>query len=296
MKRAGFAFLALLWAVLACGQAAERPPAPEAPAFGNEQPVTVQGYDGVLMEPFLSRDGRYLFFNNSNDPAAETDLHYAERVDDLTFRYLGEVPGVNSPKMDAVASMDASGNFYFVSLRNYFTTFSSIWAGRWMDGRVVDVQLVAGVSPRQMGVINFDAEISADGEWLIFVDGRFTNGSVPQTADLVLARRRGGRFERLPDSDRLLAAVNTPEGLEYAPATTADGLTLFFTRLPADLSGLPVIMMSVRQSLEAPFSEPVAVPGITGFAEAPTVSPDGRRLYYHRRQGAGFALYTVSRP
>jgi hypothetical protein len=43
------------------------------------------------MEPFITRDGRYLFFNNSNDPSVNTNLRYAERIDDLTFKYKGEV-------------------------------------------------------------------------------------------------------------------------------------------------------------------------------------------------------------
>jgi len=43
------------------------------------------------MEPFITRDGRYLLFNNSNDPLVDTNLHYAERIDDLTFAYRGEI-------------------------------------------------------------------------------------------------------------------------------------------------------------------------------------------------------------
>ena len=38
------------------------------------------------MEQFVSRDGRYLVFNDRNDPGLNTELHYAERIDDLTFR------------------------------------------------------------------------------------------------------------------------------------------------------------------------------------------------------------------
>jgi hypothetical protein len=49
--------------------------APSWAAFENPQPVTVTGYSGDLMEPFLSRDGQILFFNNRNPPAEQTDLH-----------------------------------------------------------------------------------------------------------------------------------------------------------------------------------------------------------------------------
>ena len=66
------------------------------------QPITIAGYSGSAMEPFISPDGRYLFFNNSNDPGVNTNLQFAERTGKLTFRYLGELPGVNSAVLDAV--------------------------------------------------------------------------------------------------------------------------------------------------------------------------------------------------
>ena len=44
----------------------------EYTAFGNPQRVTIQGYNDHAMEPFITRDGRYLFFNNLNDPAVNT--------------------------------------------------------------------------------------------------------------------------------------------------------------------------------------------------------------------------------
>jgi hypothetical protein len=42
--------------------------AAQAPAvrgeFANPQRVTIRGYDGDAMEPFLTRDSKYLFLNN----------------------------------------------------------------------------------------------------------------------------------------------------------------------------------------------------------------------------------------
>jgi hypothetical protein len=86
--------------------------------FRDPKPVTIRGYSGQAMEPFLTRDGRYLLFNNSNDPATDTDLQYAERVDDGTFDYRGKIRGANSAALDAVPSMDREGNLYFVSTRS----------------------------------------------------------------------------------------------------------------------------------------------------------------------------------
>src|SRR5919201_5647869 len=124
--------------------------APEYHAFSAPQRVAIRGYSGEAMEPFISRDGRYLFFNNRND-ARDTNLYYAERVDDVTFDYRGELKGANSPVLDAVPSMDSEGNFYFISTRSYFQTLSTLYRGRFRAGVVTEVELMAGVSLRRAG-------------------------------------------------------------------------------------------------------------------------------------------------
>src|ERR671926_14237 len=51
-----------------CGPQRSLEPAPaQYHGFGTPQRVTIRGYDGEAMEPFITRDGRYLFFNNRND-------------------------------------------------------------------------------------------------------------------------------------------------------------------------------------------------------------------------------------
>ncbi len=87
--------------------------------YGAPQRVTISGYAEDAMEPFISRDGRYLLFNNLNDPSVNTDLHFAERVDDNTFRYRGKLSGVNTTALEGVPTMDGSGTLYFVSPRSY---------------------------------------------------------------------------------------------------------------------------------------------------------------------------------
>jgi hypothetical protein len=39
-------------------------------AFQTPEDVSIAGYDGEAMEPFLTRDRRYLLFNNRNEPPA----------------------------------------------------------------------------------------------------------------------------------------------------------------------------------------------------------------------------------
>ena len=101
-----------------------RPPA--FTEFSNPEMVQILGYDdndgnsNDAMEPFISRDGNYLFFNSSN-AAPTTSLFWATRINDVTFQYQGEMGGeVNSSgPLDAVASMDSNGIFYFITTRSY---------------------------------------------------------------------------------------------------------------------------------------------------------------------------------
>lgn len=94
--------------------------------FQSPAPVTILDCDGDAMEPFLSRDGAILFFNNRNDPPDQTDLHWAERIDDLTFRYRGRIEGANSAHLDDVPTMARNGRFCFVSPRAYEQTLATL--------------------------------------------------------------------------------------------------------------------------------------------------------------------------
>jgi hypothetical protein len=67
------------------------------PEFAAPQPVTITGYSGDAMEPFLTRDGSILIFNNLNDPPSETDLYWTERIDDLTFAYRARTHRPSTP-------------------------------------------------------------------------------------------------------------------------------------------------------------------------------------------------------
>src|SRR5262245_25212728 len=69
----------------------------KAASFTDLQAVTITGHNQDAMEPFLTRDGKMLFFNNSNAPTVNTNLFWATKVDDLTFLLRGEIGGVNGP-------------------------------------------------------------------------------------------------------------------------------------------------------------------------------------------------------
>jgi hypothetical protein len=273
------------------------PPPAEAPvqstsdAFQNPQRVIIEGYNDDAMEPFLSRNGKYLFFNNLNEPSVNTNLHWAERIDDLHFKYRGELKGVNTPALEGVPSMDRDGNFYFVSNRSYDQTASTLYRGKFADGVITGVELVPGVSLAKPGIVNFDAEISADGNTLYFVESEFSPFGQPKSARILIARRNGNTFIRDSASAAIMQAINA-DALNYAPATSASECEIFFTRVGPQG---PAIYGSQRADKSKPFQAPLRLAAITGFAEAPTLSSDEKSLYFHKKDGGHFVLYRVTR-
>jgi hypothetical protein len=293
---------ACLVAVALCGAGCAADASPDgfsdalaSSLYGDPQPVAIEGYSGDAMEPFLARDGRYLFFNNSNHPSVDTNLHYAERIDDLRFRYLGEVRGANTTALDAVATMDRRGNFYFLSLREHETTRDSIFRGRLRDGALFNIEAVSGISRKKPLSINFDVDISPDGERMYVVDGRFDLLWVlgPKAADIVIADRRGDGFVPAPDSAAMLRKVNT-DALEYAPSISSDGRTLLFTRLRRRLGAKPAIFVAQRDDPTRPFGPAHRLVELEGFVEATTFSVDERGIYYHKKDGDRFVLYRAT--
>jgi hypothetical protein len=279
------------WAVVALLVLANPRVASAAAAdFAKPEAVVILGYDDHAMEPFITRDGRYLLFNNSNEIPAETDLHIAERIDDRTFQYLGRLEGANSPDLDGVPAMDSAGNIYFVTLRSYARDLTTIYRGRLEKGVVTDVVPLTTLTRGIPGQLNFDVDVSSDGSVMYFVDGLFSGGPVPVAADLAVAiRGADGIFRRVTGDG--LDAVNT-SALEYAAAISNDGLELFFTRI---VNGTPGIYRAIRATPSAPWGTAKRVDAITGFVEAPALSPSGNALYYHARRGDRFVIERVTR-
>lgn len=263
--------------------------------------MTIEGYTQDAMEPFVSPDGQYLFFNSSNS-IAPTNLYYATRIDDVTFQFQGEIAGANVSgpgALTAVPSMDINNIFYFISNRSYAQTFSTIYSGTFSNGSLSNIALVQGVSKDKLGDVNFDQCISPDGGTLYFVDGVFSGGaSVPAAATIAIAKRNGDHFRRLKNSARIMRKINTHD-LNYAPDISKSQLEFFFTRIPIQNSQPkppPIIYTATRSSTSKPFGEPRRIEAISGFAEAPALSPDEKSLYFHLQVSGTFVIYRVTRP
>lgn len=287
----------LLSAMLAAGACTsvsrQGTPAPEAvdSTFRDPREVVIHGYRGDAMEPFVTRDGQWLLFNSANLPGIDTDIHVARARDPLNFDYVGPLYAANSLVLDAVPTVDTLGNLYFVSVRSAERFGMTIHRARFANGEAGGAQLVAGL-PRGVDITLFDVEISADGETLYYANGIYRGRAWPDYADLFVARRRGDSFLRDPESPRLFAAINTDQALEYAAAISADEREIFFTRLSGKR---PAIYRATRAERTDPFGAPARIAAIEGFVEAPSLSADGRTLYYHLQEGRRYGIHRVVR-
>jgi hypothetical protein len=283
--------LAATIAVLLCVALPARAQDPGPAAFDKPQPVVIEGYGGHAMEPFLSRDGTMLFFNNLNEPSVNTDIHYAVRTGTLAFRYKGLVGGVNTEKnLEGVPSLDRSGTFYFISPRAYGMHSTTIFTGKFREGSVTDVKQVQGdLSPGKLFWFNMDSEISADGNTLYSTDNRtLPFGKIPDRSDFFIARKTAsGTFRRDEASAAIMKNVNAPGMMQYAASISGDELTLYFTRL--DRRKLTTgIYVATRPRRDAAFGPPQRIESITGpLVEAPAVTPDGCGIYFHRKGADG---------
>jgi hypothetical protein len=269
----------------------------ESDLYVNPEPVVLLGYEGSAMEPFISPNGQYLFFNNENDPKTDTNLYWARRTGKLAFRSLGELPGVNSPSLDAVASVDIAGHFYFTTMRDYDRTMNSIYTGDFDENGVRDVRPLSGdIGPKVPGAVNMDVGISPDGQTLYISRAViFPGAPAPRKSELMVARLRNGAFDLLPDSAAIMKNINTG-ALQYAPCISADGRELYFTRASLR-AGRPSlrIMVATRASVDRPFGEPRVLRALSGFVEAPSISLDSKEMFFHRKAGDRFKIYRAER-
>ena len=295
LRRRLVCMLPVLAMLAACGSSSSPQQVSNYTAFSNPELVTVTSYSGDIMEPFISRDGTTLFFN---DNGTNKDIYYATYVNNTTFQYAGPISAINTSAVEGTPTMDVNNKFYYISTANYSPpTYDTLYSGTWNGSTVTGSAALPGLAITTPGFVNFDVEVSPDGSTLYFDDGDFSGGkSFPDTADIAIAVDSGSGFARIPNSSTIMANVNTAD-LEYAPAISADGLELFFTRLDLNSMGTG-IYRATRADAGSPFGTPQLVSAITGFVEGPALSPDEKSLYYHRLNSSSgiFELYRVTRP
>jgi|JI10StandDraft_1071094.scaffolds.fasta_scaffold76710_3 hypothetical protein len=267
------------------------------PTFGAEIPVSINGLTFDAMEPFLSNDENTLFFNSLN-AGGNTNLYYAERVDDSTFNYIGLLNGTvdtSANHLDAVASMDSTNRFYWVSLRNYPTIFENLHSGLFNGTTISNVKRVYGnFNIPTLGWIIMDAAVSYQSVQLYYCNAffDFVNNScgagIPCSASIGVAQKiNDSTFNKLANTDAIFALINDTNYLVYAPQVSHDGLELYFTRLLKNTFNTQVCV-AVRNNINDSFSSPQVIHQNNGFApEGPTINANKTKLYYHQKDGIG---------
>ncbi len=270
--------------------------------FSNEQKVEIIGYTGDAMEPYISRDEKYLFFNEHQGENSK-ELYYAEKIDNLTFQYKGKVQGVNSPEVDGNPTMDSKNNFYFITTRDLSSgDFDTLYTGVFKDGVVENLNKVKGtINIDKKMWINMGVEITKDGNTMYTSNARFKIGNnFPSEGNIRLAIKEGDEFNIPNNEQEILKNINTDYAIEYAGEVSDNGLELFYSQVT--LSKPPVFKLysAKRSSIDKPFEIPeyIAEPfknNKYAFVEGPTLSPNGKRLYYHKLDKEKFSIFMLTR-
>ena len=264
------------------------------PSFGPEIDVAIDGLTFDAMEPFISTDGEYLFFNNLND-GVNTRLYYATKTTDSTFNFVGELNGSNQnppPHLDAVADMDSLNNFYWTSTRDYPADLDNLFHGKFNAGNITSIGRVRGdFNKSTPGWLVMDHGVSYDGQFLYYNNARFdeTNCQGPCETELGIAQRvNDSTFNKIAGSNSILQSINNTDFIYYAPCVSSDNLELYYTRYPKgtiSISTLFEICVAVRDSPTGVFSSPTVLFSelIGNLIEAPTLTANKQVIYYHRK-------------
>lgn len=276
------------------------------PSFGPEKDVNIVGLSFDAMEPFISADGNYLFFNNLND-GINTKLFYATRIDDSTFTYIGELAGSNQitiPHLDAVADMDSYSNFYWTSTRAYPNELDNLFRGTFNSGGVFNIARVQGdFYMNTSGWLVMDHSISLNGEYLYFNNARIESQNCQGVCETFIGVARKldtTTFNKLPNSNQILETINNANYIYYAPCISADNLEFYYTRY---LKGTITpstkfeICVAVRKDSLDNFSDPKVLfsETILNLIEAPSLTVDKRVLYYHKKVGNSYKIVMRNR-
>ncbi len=269
--------------------------------FSNERRVTIVGYDADAMEPFVTKEGRYLLFNSS-EQIGNKDLFYAEFVDDTTCIFRGEIAGVNTAAVEATPSLDAAGEFFFMSTRELNRTGVTLFRGEFSDGTVHNVRTLSGTANvTEPYWINMGLSVDETGETLLISNAKFTtDGRFDFAGNIRLALRQGDVFDLSAESERVLSTINTSDAAQYAAELSVDGKEIFYSEVRAGTPPRFGLCYALRATRSEPFGRPLCIeePFVGdpfAVVEAPTLSQDGKHLYYHKRVDGKFAIFMLER-
>jgi Tol biopolymer transport system component len=187
--------------------------------------ITLSGGDWSDLDPFVSPDGKHLFFvTTRGKPTADgqknMDIWQADRDGEDWVRPR-PVENVNSDAKEGSPTVAGDGTLYFFSDRDGEPGTNALYVSKLVHGKyTAPVKLPPNINSDASDTSPF---ITPDGGTLLFYStraGGFGN------ADLYVAHKIKTGWN---EPRNLGPQVNTPES-EYNPALSPDGRTLFFGR------------------------------------------------------------------
>lgn len=188
--------------------------------------VTAFSGGGFDKEPYLSPDGRRLYFASTRPYPGKDTTGRGEKYDLFLVERTGEswgsarpIPEVSSPDYDNYPAVAANGNLYFASHR-VPARRNDIFVAPSVSGRYETPRLVMSLNTEGTDA---DPFVAPDESYLIFSSDRPGGAG---SGDLYVSVRRNGGWTT-PVS--LGPLVNTDD-YEYTPWVTSDGRWLYFSR------------------------------------------------------------------
>ena len=294
-----FVFIALTFLFVKCNNDSGTNADGTDPGFRNVQQVSIIGYSGNIRNPFISKDDKYLFFNGTTN---NYNIYYAEKVDDITFTFKGELQGVNSSAGETNPTMDADNNFYFISNRDLDSTHNAtIFAGIFNNGTVSNLHKVNGtINSPNFHNVNLDVNVSSDGNTLFTTNVMFNEDFHDYKTDINFALKNADDFNIPDNMSDFLININTQKSNASYAEISSDGLELFYSQFTIPANGSPKLCYAKRKNIDLPFSAPVLITepykaDSIAFIYAPTLSGNGKKLYYQKSISRNDRLYMISR-
>ncbi len=201
-------------------------------------------------------------------------------------------PSVNTSSRDGLSCTSADGlSLFFASQRSgghggwdlWFTTRATT-EDPWEDP--VNLGPTVNSSSWETG-----PDISEDGLKLFFQ----SNQPGGQGAQDIWVTMRSNITDTWDPPVNLGSPVNS-SGDEVGPSSLTDGSTLFFSSSRSGGYGGDDLYVATRQTLSAPWDAPVNLGATvnTGSTDrAPSISSDGRMLFFHSNRPGGHGLYDL---
>jgi hypothetical protein len=181
------------------------------------------------LEPFLSADGRRLYFasnrpkNATDSAASDFDIWFVERSSPGGAWSAPKNPGapVNTPGDEFYPSLTTTGDLYFTTEKAGGAGRDDIWHSRW-NGTAFEQPEPIGSAVNTEGM-EFNAFVAPDGSFLLF--SRYNAAGAPGSGDLFIARKDASGVWQ--PAQLAGDAINT-RFMEFSPFYDANAKTLYF--------------------------------------------------------------------